>query len=149
MIIKPIASTLTALAMLSSAIASSNVSAAEYEGYFENPQFTSSRSRAEVKQETVQAQRAGLRNTGELGAGFAPLTGQDGNKTAVARKTRAEVLAELRQAYADGSYAENKSEIGILTATKFVDNAGSRTNVRAEAIQSARSSQIVSKTSGK
>ena len=102
-----------------------------------------------MKQETVQAQHAGLLNTGELGAGLAPLKGQDGNTTAVASKTRAEILAELRQAYADGSYAENNSEIGVRTATKVRGNARSRADVRAEAILSAHSGQIVSETSGK
>ena len=131
MIIKPIAATLATMVLLSSAIASSTVSAAEYEGYFENPNVTSNRSREEARQETVQVQHAGLLNTGELCAGLAPLTGLDSNKTGVASKTRAEVLAELRQAYADGSYAENNNEIGVRTATKVAGNVRSRADVRA------------------
>ena len=148
MIIKPIAATITTLVLLSSAIASSNVAAAEYEAYFEKPQVTSSKTRADVKQDAVQAQHAGVIATGELGAGYAPLTGRDGNKVVVASKTRAEVLAELRQARNDGSLVENNSEIGVLTATKFAGNARSRADVRAEAIQSAHNGQVVKGTSG-
>lgn len=147
MITKPFAATLTTLVLLSSAIASSTVAAAEYEAYFEKPQVTSSKTRAEVKQEVVQAQHAGLISTGELGAGYAPVTGRDGSQVLVASKTRAEVLAELRQARNDGSLAENNNEIGVLTATKSAGTARSRADVRAEAIQSAHSGQALA-TSG-
>ena len=146
--IKPIAATLTTLVLLSSAIASSTVAAAEYEAYFEKPQVASSKTRSEVKQETVQVQHAGLISTGELGAGYAPLTGRDGNKVVVASKSRAEVLAELRQARNDGTLVENNSEIGVLTATKIAGNARSRADVRAEAIQSAHNGQIANGVSG-
>ena len=148
MIIKPIAATLTTLVLLSSAVASSTVVAAEYEAYFEKPQVTSGKSRAEVKQDVVQAQHAGSISTGELGAGYAPVAGRHGNKVVVASKTRAEVVAELRQARNDGTLVENNSEIGVLGATKLAGNARSRADVRAEATQSAHSGQAVTGTSG-
>lgn len=148
MIIKPIAATLTTLVLLSSAIASSTVSAAEYEAYFEKPQVASTKSRAGVEQETVAARNAGLIVTGELGAGYAPATDRDGNKAVVASKTRAEVLAELRQARNDGTLAANTGEIGLLTTPKFEGTARSRADVRAEAIQSAHSGQVSSNLLG-
>ena len=148
MIIKQIAATLTTLVLLSSAVVSSTVAAAEYEAYFEKPQATSSKSRAEVEQDVVQAQHASSISTGELGAGYAPVTGRDGNQAVVAGKTRAEVVAELRQARNDGTLVENNSEIGALGATKLAGNARSRADVRAEATQSVHSGQVVTSTSG-
>ena len=149
MIIKPIATALTTLVFLSSAIVSSTVAAAEYEAYFEKPQVVSSKTRVEVKQDAVQAQHAGFISTGELGAGYAPIAGRDGNKVVVASKTRAEVIAELRQARNDGTFVANNSEIGVLTASQFAGNARSRADVRAEAIQSAHNGQVSNATSGK
>ena len=148
MIIKPIAAAVTTMILLSSAIASSTVAAAEYEAYFEKPQVAVSKTRAEVRQDTVQAQHAGLISSGELGAGYAPVTGRDANKAVVASKTRTEVLAELRQARNDGTLVENNSEIGVLSAAKSAGNARSRAEVRAEAIQSAHSGYVVNGTSG-
>ncbi|MBC7414286.1 MAG: DUF4148 domain-containing protein [Herminiimonas sp.] len=148
MIIKPIAATLTTLVLLSSAIASSTVSAAEYEAYFEKPQASSTTTRAEVKRETVQAQQAGAIVTGELGAGYAPATDRNGNRTVIASKSRAEVLAELRQARNDGTLVENNSEIGQLAVPKLAGTSRSRADVRAEAIRSAQGNQAGSGATG-
>jgi hypothetical protein len=54
----------------------------------------------------------------------------------VPTKTRAEVVAELKQAQADGTLAASQSEIAVLP--QLAGNARSRAEVRAEAIQSVK-----------
>ena len=54
----------------------------------------------------------------------------------VSTKTRAEVIAELKQAQADGTLAASQSETTVLP--QLAGTPRSRAEVRAEAIQSAK-----------
>lgn len=59
----------------------------------------------------------------------------------VSTKTRAEVVTELKQAQANGALAAAQSEYVVFTPA--ADTARSRAEVRAEAIESARTNRNI------
>ncbi len=92
------------------------------------------KTRAQVIDELVQARAAGQVASGELGYAF----GTPAERNAVRGKSRAEVIAEYRQAAGDGTLVAQGE--GESTPTRFAGSARSRADVRADAIQSAHSS---------
>lgn len=99
------------------------------------------KTRAQVIDELVQARAAGQVASGEIGYAFGTPT----SRNAVAGKSRAEVIADYRQAAADGTLVAH-GEVELKAATRLAGSARSRADVRADAVQSARSSAAAGDT---
>lgn len=93
------------------------------------------KTRAQVIDELVQARAAGQVASGEVGYAF----GTPAEQHAVGGKSRAEVIAEYRQAAGDGTLVAH-GEVDSTPTTRLAGSARSRAEVRADAIQSAHSS---------
>ena len=93
-------------------------------------------TRAQVVQELVQAEAAGQLPLTEGNYGVA---GTAQAKYVAGGKTRAQVVAELRQSLSDGTYVA-PSEVEVIP-TRLAGTPRSRSEVRAEAIQSAQANR--------
>jgi hypothetical protein len=95
------------------------------------------KTRAAVVRDLVDARATGQIADGELGFAAVPLVAPQNQ--AVAARSRADVIAEVRQARADGSLII-VGEVEQFPAAQLAGTPRSRAEVRAEAIQSAQAS---------
>jgi hypothetical protein len=101
-------------------------------------QTTAVKTRAQVVAELVQAEAAGQLPLTEGNYNIA--ANAQATQYAAGGKTRAQVVAELRQSLSDGTYVA-PSEAEVIPTTRLAGSARSRSEVRAEAIQSAQANR--------
>lgn len=99
------------------------------------------KTRAQVIGELVQARAAGQVASGEIGYAF----GTPAERNAVGAKSRTEVIAEYRQAAAEGTLVAYGEAVSTQP-TRLTGSARSRADVRADAIQSAHSNAAAGNT---
>lgn len=104
-------------------------------------------TRSQVIEEFIAARAAGQIADGELGYALGTPAERAGTATVIAGKTRAEVIAELRQSRNDGSLVTTGESDPFPQVAK-ASSARSRAEVRAEAIQSAHYSNSVDNARG-
>lgn len=127
--------TLTSLVLLASAGAASAAPVDEvYPSDLQGVATAAVKTRAQIVDELLQARAAGQVASGEIGYAF----GTPAERNTVSGKSRTEVVADYRQAAANGTLVAH-GEIESTPATGLPGSARSRAEVRADAIQSAHS----------
>ena len=133
--IKPIAAAISLLVLSSASFAGTTLAEVYPDFMTASTQTATVKTRAEVVNETVKAAtvQAAL---AEAGYDYAGTTSRSGQQIGEG-KTRAEVVAELRQSQADGTFVAT-GEAGVIPTSLLASTPRSRAEVRAEAFQSAR-----------
>ena len=137
-ILSSILATLVLLASTTPAVAAPG---GELYPVIEHTSALQAKSRAQVMEELARATAAGEIAGGEVGYAFGTRAEQDASRNMALRKSRAEVVAELQQALNEGALSAS-AEVGQAQPQQLAGSPRSRADVRAEAIQSARSSQV-------